>query len=90
MELRLDDLVGGPLLQISVLVDARFVGEGVLADNRLVPLNRYPRHMAHQAAGGVPEHHHNREDRERDQQLDRIGKQPTHQVHQSAPGYRVA
>ena len=33
------DLVGGALLEHAVLVDARLVGEGVAADDRLVPLD---------------------------------------------------
>jgi hypothetical protein len=36
---RIHDLVGGPLAQHAVLVDARFVRERVAADDRLVELH---------------------------------------------------
>ena len=47
------DLVGGPLLEHAVLVDARLVCEGVLADDRLVPLDFHPRDIGDEVAGGV-------------------------------------
>ena len=37
---RFHDLVGFPILQHAVLVDARFVGEGIGADDRLVARRR--------------------------------------------------
>jgi len=47
------DLEGGPLLEVAVRVNARLVGEGVFADDRLVPGHRKARHAAHEAAGRV-------------------------------------
>ena len=35
-----DDLVGEPVLEHAVLVDARLVGEGVPTDDRLVGLGK--------------------------------------------------
>ena len=43
-------LVGGLLLQEAVLVDARFVGKGVITDNGLVGLHLHPGNAAYQAA----------------------------------------
>ena len=46
------DLVGRALLEHAVLVNARLVGEGVLADDRLVALHLDAGHVGHQPAGG--------------------------------------
>ena len=48
--LRGHDLVGERVLNDAVLVDARFVGEGVAADDRLVRLNGEPGQVADQPA----------------------------------------
>ena len=47
------DFIGGVVHEHAVLVDAGFVGEGVLADNRLVALHLDAGHIGHQSAGGV-------------------------------------
>ena len=47
----LHDLVGGALLQHPVLVDARFVSEGILAHDRLVGLHDMPGEARDHAAG---------------------------------------
>src|SRR3954467_12723110 len=49
--LGIDDLVGGPLLEEAVLVDAGLVREGVAADDRLVRLNRDADDLGQQLAG---------------------------------------
>ena len=49
--LRIHDLVGGPFPEHAVLVDARFVGEGVAPDHSLVELHRVARESAHHSAG---------------------------------------
>jgi hypothetical protein len=49
--LRGHDLVGRRVLQQAVLVDARFVGEGVGADDRLVGLHDEAGHRGDQAGG---------------------------------------
>ena len=49
--LRGHDLVGQRVLDDAVLVDARFVGERVAADDRLVRLDREPGQVADQPAG---------------------------------------
>ena len=46
------DLVGGAFLEHAVLVDARLVGEGVLAHDGLVPLHLDAGDVGHQPAGG--------------------------------------
>src|SRR5690606_13483473 len=46
------DLIGCPVFQQAVLVDSRFVGEGVAADNRFVWLNGDPGNFGQQPAGG--------------------------------------
>jgi hypothetical protein len=43
-----DDLVGQPVLDHAVLMDARLVRERVLADDRLVPLHRVPGQQRHE------------------------------------------
>src|SRR5450631_3438791 len=48
--LRLDDLVGGPLLEEAVLMDAGLVREGVGADDRLVRLDAYADDLGEQLA----------------------------------------
>ena len=48
--LRRHDLVGQRVLDHAVLVDARLVGEGVAADDRLVGLDGEPGQVADQAA----------------------------------------
>ena len=50
--LRGHDLVGQRVLEHAVLVDARLVGEGVAADDRLVGLDDEAGQVADQAAGG--------------------------------------
>ena len=47
------DFVGGALLQHAVLVDAGLVGEGVLPDDRLVPLDDHAGDRRDQPAGGA-------------------------------------
>lgn len=49
--LGLHDLVGAPILEHAVLMDAALVGEGVLADDRLVELNRKAGNRRNIAAG---------------------------------------
>ena len=39
------DLIGGAFLEHAVLVNARFVSKGVLADNRLVALHLHASHV---------------------------------------------
>src|SRR4051794_41191332 len=51
--LRLDDLVGGPLLEEAVLMDAGLVREGVLAHDRLVRLDADPDDLGQQLAARV-------------------------------------
>ena len=46
------DLVGFAMLEHAVLVDARFVGEGVGADDGLVRLDRIAGDLRHQFGGG--------------------------------------
>ena len=48
-----DDLVGEPVLQHAVLVDAGLVGEGVPADDRLVRLREAAGEVGEQLAGAV-------------------------------------
>ena len=48
-----DDLVGEPVLQHAVLVDAGLVGEGVAADDRLVGLGKDAGQVGEQLAGAV-------------------------------------
>ncbi len=50
---RRHDLVGRALLHDAVLVNAGFVGEGVRADDGLVPLDDHAGHLADQTAGAV-------------------------------------
>ena len=49
--LRPNDLVGGLMLEDSVLVYPRFMGEGVGPDDGLVSGYEHPGQLAHQAAG---------------------------------------
>ena len=49
---RVDDLVGGPLFQIAILVDAGFVRERVLADDGLVGLRAESDDRGQHLAGG--------------------------------------
>ena len=51
--LRIDDLVRGPLFQKSILMNAGFVGERVLADDRLVGLRPERDDRRQQLAGRV-------------------------------------
>ena len=46
------DFVGRALFEHAVLMDAGLVGEGVLADDRLVPLHLDAGDVGHQPAGG--------------------------------------
>ena len=46
---RAHDLEGFGVLEHAILMDARFMGKGVLADDRLVELHRKPRHRRHPA-----------------------------------------
>jgi len=48
---RFDDLVGRPVLEDAVLVDAGGMGKGVGADDGLVGLDRDVHHTAHEPAG---------------------------------------
>src|SRR5260370_16420873 len=50
---RVDYLVGGALLQEAVLVDARFMREGVLAHQRFVGLRPEGNGLRQKLAGGV-------------------------------------
>ena len=47
-----DDLVRAPFLEHAVLVDARFMGERVAADDRFVARDLDPGDRRHEAAGG--------------------------------------
>src|SRR2546422_7586087 len=47
---RADDLVREPVLQHAVLVDPRFVGEGVAADHGLVGLGKDTDHVGQELA----------------------------------------
>ena len=49
--LRIDDLVGLAVFQYAVLVDARRVGEGIAADDRLVGLHGHVHQARHQVRG---------------------------------------
>ena len=51
--LGIHDLVGGALLEHAVLVDAGFVGEGVLADDGLVALHLNAGDVRDEPAGRV-------------------------------------
>jgi len=51
--LRTHDLVGLAMLEHAVLMDAGFVRERVVADDRLVARNRRPDEVREQARGGV-------------------------------------
>ena len=42
------NLVGLPMLQHTILVNARLVGESIRADNRLIRRHRHPNETAHQ------------------------------------------